>query len=128
MSGDEPVQLFGDPDRIMQVFVNILDNALKYTPAGGSIRVETAHLPDNRYSITVADTGKGIAADALPHVKEKFYKADTTVHGSGIGLAVADEIVRLHGGTLEIESEPDKGTTVTIILPLREEEGGAQDA
>ena len=126
-SADEtPVQIFGDPDRITQVFVNILDNALKYTDAGGIVRVETGQV-DGMFCVLVTDTGKGIAAEALPHVKEKFYKADSTVHGSGIGLAVADEIVRLHGGSLTVESVAGKGTAVLIQLPLGETEGGIHD-
>ena len=122
------MQIAGDSDRIMQVFVNILDNALKYTQRGGVIRVETELAENDFVQICVTDTGKGIEAEALPHVKEKFYKADTTVHGSGIGLAVADEIVKLHGGTLEIESVPERGTAVQISLPLWKEEGSIQNA
>ena len=121
-----PVQIYGDPNRIMQVFVNIIDNALKYTPPGGTIQIVTGQL-NGSIRIAIADTGKGIDPQALPHVKEKFYKADTTVHGSGIGLAVADEIVRLHGGTLNVRSEQGKGTIVTIRLPLWKEEGSEQD-
>ena len=100
----------------MQVFVNIIDNAIKYTEKDGAVRVEAA-LENAHIRITVADTGKGISADDLPHIKEKFYKADTTVRGSGIGLAVADEIIRLHGGELQIDSELGKGTRVTVLLP-----------
>lgn len=127
-SGGDPVQIAGDSNRIMQVFVNILDNALKYTQRGGVIRVETELSGNGFVQICVTDTGKGIDARALPHVKEKFYKADSTVHGSGIGLAVADEIVKLHGGTLEIESVPERGTAVQISLPLWNEEGSIQNA
>ena len=69
--------------------------------------------------VSVSDTGVGIAPEDLPKVKQKFYKANKTKHGSGIGLAVADEIITRHGGTLDIESEQGKGTTVTIMLPLK---------
>ena len=113
---DEAAPMTGDPERLMQVFVNIIDNAIKYTEKDGAVRVEAA-LEDAHIRITVADTGKGISADDLPHIKEKFYKADTTVRGSGIGLAVADEIIRLHGGELQIDSELGKGTRVTVLLP-----------
>ena len=126
-SDDTPAQILGDPNRITQVFVNILDNALKYSDAGGTVRVDVRRGAQT-LCITVTDTGRGIAADALPHVKEKFYKADATVYGSGIGLAVADEIVRLHGGTLTIDSVPGEGTAVTIELPFGEEEGSIHDA
>lgn len=109
--------VYGDKNRLRQVFINIIDNAIKYTDAGGSIDI-TAEKQESTMTITVADTGCGIAPADLPKVKAKFYKANSTRHGSGIGLAVADEIIALHGGTLELESEPDVGTTVTITLPL----------
>lgn len=108
----------GDKNRLRQVFINIIDNALKYTEPGGSIEV-IAEKNDSAVIISVSDTGAGIAPEDLSKVKQKFYKANKTKHGSGIGLAVADEIVSMHGGTLEIESELGKGTTVTITLPLK---------
>ncbi len=115
---NEPAPIEGDPDRIKQVFVNVIDNALKYTKQGGKILIE-AELKDNgKLEITVSDTGCGIAEKDLPRVKEKFYKADTSVRGSGIGLAVADEIVKMHGGELIINSILGTGTTVTILLPV----------
>lgn len=108
-----PAPMDGDPDRIMQVFVNILDNALKYTKQGGKIIVST-EIKDDKITIVISDTGCGISAEDLPHVKEKFYKTNMTVHGSGIGLAVVDEIVRLHHGTFDIDSVLGQGTTVTL--------------
>ena len=108
--------VYGDVDRLRQVFVNIIDNALKYTRTGGTITVSSRQ--DNGWvEVTISDTGCGIPAEHLPNVKKKFYKANQLVRGSGIGLAVADEIVRLHGGALEIESQEGVGTTVTISLP-----------
>lgn len=112
-----PAPMDGDPDRIKQVFVNILDNALKYTKQGGKITV-TADVKNDMIYITVSDTGCGISPDDLPHIKEKFYKTNLTVHGSGIGLAVVDEIIRLHNGTLDIDSELGKGTTVKIKFDI----------
>ena len=112
-----PAPMDGDPDRIKQVFVNILDNALKYTKQGGKI-VTVAEIKDDKIKITVSDTGCGIAAEDLPHVKEKFYKTNMTVHGSGIGLAVVDEIIRLHNGTFDIDSVLGQGTTVTICFDI----------
>ena len=106
----------------MQVFAHIIDNAIKYTPKDSEIRVRASVTPA-WIRVVVADTGKGISAEDLPHIKEKFYKADTTVRGSGIGLAVADEIVRLHGGELQIESKLGTGTVVTVLLPNRAESG-----
>ncbi len=113
--------VYGDRNRLKQVFINIIDNALKYTPEDGVVAIEVKYNadtdPDN-ISIIVTDTGCGISAEDLPKVKEKFYKANQKVNGSGIGLAVADEIVGLHKGTLDIESGVGVGTTVTITLPV----------
>lgn len=109
-----------DPDRIKQVFVNILDNAIKYTPEGGRIAV-TAELSQRTLCICFADNGCGIAEEDLPHVKEKFYKANISVKGSGIGLAVCEEIISLHKGSIQIESKLGEGTQVTVTLPLRAE-------
>jgi len=109
--------IMGDPDRLKQVFVNIMDNAIKYNNPGGVIHVE-ARLIGSTIKIIISDTGVGISADALPHVKERFFRDNPTRPGSGIGLALADEIVRRHGGTLDIRSEEGMGTTVTIRLPV----------
>ena len=115
----------GDPDRIKQVFVNIIDNALKYTKQGGKITV-TAEVENDKIKITVEDTGCGISAEDIPHVKEKFYKANITVHGSGIGLAVSDEIVKMHNGTLDIYSVLGEGTTVVIGFDIDHVELGEE--
>lgn len=112
-----PAPMDGDSDRIKQVFVNVLDNALKYTKQGGKINT-VAEIKDDKIKITVSDTGCGISAEDLPHVKEKFYKTNMTVRGSGIGLAVVDEIVRLHHGTMDIDSVLGQGTTVTICFDI----------
>lgn len=112
-----PAPMDGDPDRIKQVFVNILDNALKYTKQGGKI-LTVAEIADDRIKITVSDNGCGISEEDLPHVKEKFYKKNMTEHGSGIGLAVVDEIIRMHDGTFDIDSILGKGTTVTISFDI----------
>ncbi len=111
----------GDRNRLRQVFINIIDNALKYSDEGGVVTV-SAELVNNNIIITVADNGCGIPAEHLPKVKQKFYKANQTVRGSGIGLAVADEIIKLHKGTLEIDSTEGVGTTVTISIPSMTEE------
>lgn len=108
-----------DKDRLRQVFINILDNAVKYSKDGGSVTVG-AVTESGCVRVTVKDNGVGIAAKDLPHVKEKFYKANQKARGSGIGLALADEIIRLHKGLLLIESEEDVGTTVTVVLALGE--------
>lgn len=109
--------LSGDRDRIKQVFVNVLDNAFKYNRPGGEVCVCAEQTP-RAVRITVRDTGCGIAAADLPHVTEKFYKANTAVRGSGIGLAVVREIMEAHNGSLAIESTLDAGTTVTLCFPI----------
>ncbi len=123
---DEPDILppvLGDRNRLKQVFINILDNALKYTQADGMIGVQ-AYFDKNTdtIKIVVADNGFGISSDDLPKVKDKFYKANQQIGGSGIGLAVADEIVNMHNGSLELESGLGVGTTVTISFPVYHEE------
>ena len=121
---DEPEILppvLGDRNRLRQVFINIIDNALKYSDAGGVVNISVEQV-DKSIVITIADNGCGISEKDLPKVKQKFYKANQTVRGSGIGLAVADEIVRLHKGTLDINSAEGVGTTVTITIPILEPE------
>jgi signal transduction histidine kinase len=120
LSYEEPDMLpfiVGDKNRLRQVFINIIDNAVKYTDAGGKIEVE-AGLENKQIIIKVTDNGVGIADADLPRIKTKFFKPNHTRRGSGIGLAVADEIVALHGGTLTVESVLNKGTTVTVRLPI----------
>lgn len=116
----EPEELpfvYGDKNRIRQVFINVIDNAIKYSDAGGKVSVES-YAEDGEIYILCSDTGIGISADDLPKIKSKFYKANHTRRGSGIGLAVADEIISCHGGTLTINSEVGIGTTVMITLPV----------
>lgn len=119
---DEPEMLpvvFGDKNRIRQVFINVIDNAIKYSSEGDTITIK-AQEKDNRIIVSVKDTGVGIKESDLSKVKTKFYKANHTRRGSGIGLAVADEIMSMHEGTLDITSEGEgKGTTVTITLPAK---------
>ena len=115
----EDVTVLGDPNRLKQVFINIIDNAVKYTEKGGQVLVDQI-TEEGCVRITVKDTGVGIPAQDIDRVKEKFYKANKTVRGSGIGLAVADEIIKQHKGLLFLESTEGVGTTVTIVLPLSE--------
>lgn len=112
--------VYGDKNRLRQVFINIVDNAIKYSDKGDTVSVE-AYEEDNEICISISDTGMGISKDDLPKVKTKFFKANHTRRGSGIGLAVADEIIQRHGGTLEINSEQGVGTTVMITLPCIEQ-------
>ncbi len=120
---NEPKMLpvvFGDRNRLRQVFINIIDNALKYTSEGGGVSV-TAGVINSEVYISVTDNGCGIPAEHLPNVTKKFYKANYLKRGSGIGLAIVDEIIALHGGNLNIISEEGFGTTVTVKLPSYEE-------
>ena len=121
---DEPEMLpfvFGDKNRIRQVFINVIDNAVKYSSAGDRVTIKAYESGDN-VVVSVQDTGVGIKQSDLAKVKTKFYKANHTRRGSGIGLAVADEIISLHGGTLSIDSEGEGlGTTVTITLPAKKD-------
>jgi signal transduction histidine kinase len=117
--GDLP-EIMGDRGRLKQVFVNILDNAAKH--GGGGNRIETELVADGAWAVvTVRDYGQGIPEEELPHVKYKFYKGSSSARGSGIGLSVSDEIIRLHGGELLIESPESGGVLVTLRLPLKEE-------
>ncbi len=108
--------IMADRDRIKQVFINVIDNAVKYTEAGGHI-VVSAFNEEGCIRVTISDTGCGIPAKDLNHVKEKFFKANNNVRGSGIGLAVADEIIKSHNGLMFLESTEGEGTTVTVVLP-----------
>lgn len=119
----EPVMLpfvNGDKNRLRQVFINIVDNAIKYSDKGDTVSVE-AYEQNNEICISVSDTGIGISKEDLPKVKTKFFKANQTRRGSGIGLAVADEIISRHNGTLVVNSEEGIGTTVLITLPCIEQ-------
>ncbi len=120
---NEPEMLpfvYGDRNRIRQVFINIIDNAIKYSNSGSTVAIGV-DLVGNKIQVTVTDNGVGISAQDLPRVKTKFFKANQTRRGSGIGLAVADEIITMHGGTLKIDSELGVGTSVTITLPVMKE-------
>ncbi len=114
---DITAPMSADKNLIKQVFANILDNAFKYTKSGGRVAV-FAELAGDSVVISIADTGCGISKEDLPHITEKFYKANVSVRGSGIGLAVVDEIINLHNGKLDIASTPGRGTVVTVILPV----------
>lgn len=116
VENDNLPPILGDRDRLKQVFINILDNALKYSGPGGKVRVEAA-VVGRHIQVVISDNGEGISNADLPYVKEKFYRANRTRPGSGIGLALADEIVSRHKGYLDIDSEQGVGTTVTITLP-----------
>ena len=106
-----------DHSRMRQVFLNILNNAAKHGGDGKRIEASMTH-EDDWVVVRIRDYGHGIPAEELPMVKKKFYKGSTKVRGSGIGLAISDDIVLMHGGTLELENAPGGGTLVTIKLPV----------
>jgi two-component system sensor histidine kinase BaeS len=116
----EPVAVHADPDRLRQVVGNLVTNALRATAAGGSVRL-VASRTDTQAIVQVVDTGSGIATDALPHVFDRFWRADAArgrrTGGSGLGLAIARQIVTDHQGAITVASEVGVGTTFTIALP-----------
>lgn len=127
----EPATIEGDPDRLKQLVVNLLDNAVKYTPPGAPITVGLARSRDEAV-LAVRDSGIGISAEELPHVFERFYRADPArgrdPGGTGLGLAIVKWIVDQHEGKIYIESSAGKGTTVTVRLPLSTIPDGLEEA
>ncbi len=117
----QPVFVIGDPARLKQVIVNLLDNAIKYSMAGGTIIFSVMAKPPKAI-LSVKDNGIGIPSDALPHVFERFYRADKvrsrTMHGAGLGLSIVRVICQAHDATVQVQSKTGIGTTVTIELPL----------
>jgi two-component system OmpR family sensor kinase len=119
--GEMP-HLTGDNDRLMQVFANLIDNALAHTPAGGQITVRAQQV-DSGVRVTVSDTGKGLPAEDLGRVFERFYQVDKSRarsgrKGTGLGLTISKEIVEIHGGTIRAESPQGQGATFHVWLPL----------
>lgn len=112
----------GDGDRLSQVFTNLIENALKFTPSGGTITIRAARVPSG-IQVEVEDTGVGISPEVLPHIFTRFYQADASrsgdrKHGAGLGLAIVKEIVEAHGGKIIVRSESGKGCTFSVVLPL----------
>jgi two-component system, OmpR family, sensor kinase len=115
------VEIRGDPDRLHQLVMILLDNAIRHTPPPGRIRVAVAATPGGQARIAVRDEGEGIAPEHLPHLFERFYRADgargRSSGGTGLGLAIAQAICRAHGGEITVSSAPGKGTTFLVTLP-----------
>jgi signal transduction histidine kinase len=109
----------GDSDRLEQVFNNLLDNAIKNSPAGGNVSVISSRGEGNSARIVVSDEGPGIHPDQLPHVFERFYQVTGARTGVGLGLAIAREIVTAHNGTIEVSSAPGEGARFTVTLALQ---------
>jgi signal transduction histidine kinase len=117
---EEAVELPADRDRLKSVLLNLLDNAIHYSPEGGTIRLSLTAVSNGNVRVTVEDSGPGIAPSDLPHIFKRFYRADTERSregGSGLGLAIADQVVRLHGGRITVESTLGKGSKFVVELP-----------
>jgi signal transduction histidine kinase len=118
----QPVTLIGDEARLIQVILNLLDNAIRYTNAGGQVLL-SLQTTSSETQLVVRDTGIGIAPEHLPHLFERFYRADpsrrrTGGSGTGLGLAIVEWIVRAHGGSIVAESQMGRGSCFTVTLPL----------
>jgi two-component system OmpR family sensor kinase len=119
----DQVLVCADPDRLKQVLVNLIGNAITYTPVGGEVTVGVGKV-EKRARLTIRDTGQGIPADDLPHIFERFYRGEKSRtrqkdgKGFGLGLSIAYWIVRNHGGQIEVESTVGEGTTFIVWLPL----------
>jgi heavy metal sensor kinase len=121
VSEKSPITLQGDHNRLRQVFFNLLDNAIKYTPQGGRVEVRINHQ-DHLAVVIIADTGIGIAVEHIPHVFDRFYRVDKArtrkAGGTGLGLSIAESIILAHGGRIKLESTQGQGTTCIVTLPL----------
>ena len=118
---EEPVQpVLGDAERLKQVFINLLDNAMRYTDPGGTVALCLSSA-QNQVRVAVRDTGQGIAREHLPHLFEPFYRTDPArardSGGHGLGLPIVKEIVEAHHGAIAVESEVGKGSIFTLTLP-----------
>lgn len=122
---------WGDGVRLRQVIINLLSNAVKYTPEGGSIRFDIEEFTDGKgglfYRFTVADTGKGMTPQFLEHIFDPYSRSESAmaseIQGTGLGMAITKKIVTLMGGTIEVESEPGKGSRFEVVLPFRPDAG-----
>jgi signal transduction histidine kinase len=116
-----PVKVYGDADQLKQILVALVDNALKYTPYEGSVTLSLT-TDENYAAVNVSDTGIGIIPEDLPHIFERFYRADRARSrdrgGSGLGLTIVQSIVQEHQGSIEVESTPGRGSTFTLKLPV----------
>jgi signal transduction histidine kinase len=116
----EAVRVMGDPDRLKQLLLNLVTNALKYTPSGGKVTITVKQEAGNALMI-VADTGTGIPKEDIPYIFDRFYRVDKArarqMGGSGLGLSIAQWIAEVHRGRIRVESELGKGSTFTVQLP-----------
>jgi two-component system, OmpR family, sensor kinase len=120
----DQIPVNGDHDRLKQVLVNLVGNAIQYTPPGGQVTLSLVR-DEKQACLTVSDTGPGIPDEDLPHIFERFYRGEKSrtrnkSGGFGLGLSIAFWIVRNHGGTIEVESHEGQGTTFRVLLPIKE--------
>jgi signal transduction histidine kinase len=114
----------GDRTRLRQLLLNLVTNAIKYTPRGGRVELSVNRRPNDEISITVRDTGIGISANDLPHVFDRFWRADRVRSrssergGFGLGLSISQWIVQAHGGTITVQSRLGRGSIFTVVLPV----------
>ncbi len=116
---DPDIRVFGIPEDLVRLLVNLIKNAIDYNHQGGSVTVRLTKI-QNQARLSITDTGSGIASDALPHIFERFYKADQarSTSGTGLGLAIVKEIIDAHRGSIHIDSTVGVGTVCTVTLPL----------
>jgi signal transduction histidine kinase len=114
-----PIECHGDAERLAQVITNLLANAVQYNKTNGEVGI-SAKLQGSMILLTVSDTGPGISTEDLPHVFERFYRADSSRSSgqTGLGLAISKAIVEAHGGSIEVSSRLGAGTTFTVVLPV----------
>ncbi|HAJ26432.1 MAG TPA: hypothetical protein DCG53_04175 [Syntrophus sp. (in: bacteria)] len=114
--------VLADRDRVFQILLNILDNAVKFTPEGGAIKITTAQRDAETVAVRIADTGIGIPKNDLPRLGERFYRVEKTRSrdsgGTGLGLSIVKHLMAAHGGRVEIDSTPGQGTTVSLFFPV----------
>ena len=113
-------KLWGNESKLKSMISNLVNNAVKFTPEGGTVRVEIKHR-HQEIIIIISDTGMGIAQQDIPKIFERFYRvqqSDRQIPGTGLGLAIVNEVASLHGGKVEVESQLGHGTTFQILLPL----------
>src|SRR5579875_1165203 len=122
---DEVPEAWGDEARLVQAVVNLVDNALKYTPAGGAVRI-SGRAARELVALSVADTGLGIAAEHLPRIFERFYRVDRSrsraLGGTGLGLSIVKHIATSHGGRVEVHSVEGRGSEFTLLIPRAPEQ------
>ncbi len=119
---EDQAQVQGDADRLKQLLLNLVSNAIAYTPPDGVVTLSLHRRPDGWVRVSVSDTGVGIAPEDLPHIFDRFWRVDRArtraAGGSGLGLSIAQSIAEAHGGRISVESEPGKGSTFEVLLPL----------